>query len=80
MSTQNSNNDNNAGSCKQKTLFGALSISAQETQIQVNQECSKEVKEYRLKKEKGPKVVKSCLTKIMIDSDSSQKILVLKES
>ena len=32
------------------------------------------------KKEKGPKVVNSCLTKIMVDSDFSQKILVLKES
>ena len=43
------------------------------------------MKEFRLKKkerkkEKGPKVVKSCLTKIMIDSDCSRKILVLKES
>ena len=38
------------------------------------------LKKKKKKKEKGPKVVNSCLTKIMVDSDFSQKILVLKES
>ena len=54
MSTQNSNNDNKAGSCKQKTLFGALSISAQETQIQVKPRVFQGSERVQVKKRKRP--------------------------
>ena len=65
----------------EKNLFEVIGTAIWEIQIQVTpKECSKEEKALGTCKDKKYEVVKSCLVRIVMDFDTSQKTFVLKES